>query len=512
MLKKALFSGAGIASLLAIQTSFAADLPSRKSPPVYAAPIFTWTGFHIGLNDGYGGGVLDANVGVAAPIFGVGAAMQTSNRASGFLVGGQAGYDYQFSNNIVVGIETDAQWSQIKASHQATTIASTGAAGYSYADIHNGLEWFGTTRARLGYSFGRLLPYVTGGVAYGQIEAGGTQIVLGSLFYGSRRDTKVGWIAGAGLDYALTDQLSARFEYSYLQLPGVSGPVVGLTPIGPMVGTFTSGSFGAHIIRTGFNWKFGGQGPASTFPGGLVELPSALWNVFFAPRPTLDWTGFYAGVNGGYGGGVTSSVTAFASPAPFASATHTNNHTGGFIAGGQIGYNYQFANNVVLGVETDGQWSDVKAWHEATTLSLAGPIYTNVKHELRWFGTTRLRAGYALGRVMSYATGGVAYGEVGVRGDQVSGGLFAGSTQTTKVGWAAGAGAEYALTDNLSVKAEYLYTEFSGVQGPAFGVAAAPLAPVIGGFSTSRLKTNTTRLGLNWRFGGFGAAPVVAKY
>jgi outer membrane immunogenic protein len=512
MLRKALFCGAAAASLLASQTSFAADLPSLKSPPVYAAPIFTWTGFHIGFNDGYGGGVLDANAGVASPIFGVVGATQTSNRASGFAVGGQFGYDYQFSNNFVLGVETDAQWARIKASHQATSLASTGLAGFYHADIDNGLEWFGTTRARLGYSFGRLLPYITGGVAYGQIEAGGTQIVLGSVFYGSRRDTKVGWIAGGGLDYALTDQLSARFEYSYLELPGVSGPVVGLTPIGPMVGRFSTAPFGAHIIRTGFNWRFGGEGPASTFPGGLVEFPSALWNVLFAPRPTLDWTGVYAGVNGGYGGGVTSGVTTFVSPAPFGAATHTDNHTGGFIAGGQIGYNYQFANNVVLGVETDGQWSDVKAWHQSSTFSPLGPIYTNAKHELRWFGTTRLRAGYALGRVLTYATGGVAYGEMGTRGDHVSAGLFGVSSRTTKAGWAAGVGAEYAITDNLSVKGEYLYTEFSGVQGPSFGLLAAPLAPVAGGFSTSRLKTNITRLGLNWRFGGFGAPPVVAKY
>ena len=136
--------------------------------------------------------------------YGFGTTTQTSNRASGFTVGLQAGYDYQFSNNVVLGVETDGQWSEIKASHQATNVATTGVAGFSYADIHNGLEWFGTTRVRLGYAFGRLLPYVTGGVAYGQIEASGTQIAGGSLFYGSARDTKVGWTAGAGLDYALT--------------------------------------------------------------------------------------------------------------------------------------------------------------------------------------------------------------------------------------------------------------------------------------------------------------------
>ena len=259
------------------------------------------------------------------------------------------------------------------------------------------------------------------------------------------------------------------------------------------------------MIRGGFNWKFGGEGPGASFPGGLLD-------VFFAPQPTVDWSGFYAGVNGGYGGGDTNAVLSFVSPAPFASTTQTTNHTSGFIVGGQAGYNYQFANHVVIGVETDGQWSDMKAWHQATTLSPVGLVFTDTKHDLTWFGTTRVRAGYALGRVLTYATGGVAYGEVGARGEQVSGGLFAGSTQTTKVGWAAGVGGEYALTDHLSLKSEYLYTEFSGVQGPAFGVAPPPVPPFVGGFATGRLKTHITRVGLNWKFGGFGGTPVVAKY
>jgi opacity protein-like surface antigen len=499
MFRKALLSGVAIASASIIQPAGAADLPSRKAPAVYEpAPIFTWTGFHIGITHGFGGGPLDADVGMASSFFGFGALTHTGNRASGFFVGADAGYDYQFGNNVVLGVETDGQWSDIRASHQAATGAGA-LPFFGYANIQNKLEWFGTARARLGYAFGRLLPYVTGGVAYGENRASGVQIVNNSLTYGSADHVRVGWAAGAGLDYAVTDQLSARVEYLYLELPGVSGPVAAITPFGPFVGTFTTGSYGAHLIRGGFNWRFDSQG--KPLPAGLID---ALLN----PGPALNWTGVYVGANGGYGGDVTSAQINLASPILW-SSTQTNNHSGGFIAGGQIGYNYQFANNIVLGVESDMQWSDVKAWHQASTFSPVGFAFTDVKHELAWFGTTRVRAGYAMGRVLTYLTGGVAYGELNVQGDQNSGGLFTGSVSTTKAGWAAGLGAEYALTDNISLKSEYLYTEFSGVRAPAFGQA---ILPVIGEFSTSSFRTHITRVGLNWRFSGFGAAPVVAKY
>lgn len=500
MLKKALLCGVAFASVLSVEAAFGADLPFRKGPPLPPPPLFTWTGIHIGFNHGFGGGVLDANVGLASPFFGFGTLTQTGNRASGFFVGGEVGYDHQFDNNVVLGIETDGQWSDIKASHQATTGAGfLGIPGFGYSDIQNGLEWFGTTRVRAGYAFGRVLPYITGGVAYGEIQANGTQIMGGSLTYGSTRDVRVGWAAGAGLDYALTEQLSARVEYLYLQLPGVNGPVTAITPIGPLVGTSSTGSFGAHLVRGGFNWRFDSRG--KSLPVGIIDT-------FLNPGPAFNWTGFYAGVDGGYGGDVTSAQLTLASPI-FWSSTQTQNHSGGFVAGGQIGYNYQFANNIVLGVESDMQWSDVKAWHQASTLSPAGFTFTDAKHELTWFGTTRVRAGYAMGRVLTYVTGGVAYGELGVRGDQNSGGLFTGSVSTTKAGWAAGVGAEYALTDNLSLKSEYLYTEFSGVRAPAYGLA---LLPVVGEFSTSSFRTHLTRVGLNWRFSGLGAEPVVAKY
>lgn len=500
-MKRALFSCTALAGVVFNASAFAADLPSRKAPPAYEppAPVFTWTGFHVGTNHGFGGGVLDANVNLAGLVL---TTTQTSNRANGVIAGGQAGYDFQFANNFVVGVETDIQWTDIEMSHQATTSSSAGPAGYTYADLHNGLDWFGTTRLRLGYSFGRLLPYVTGGVAYGGIEARGTQFVGGALFLGSASDTKVGWTAGAGAEYALTDNLSARLEYLYVQLPGVAGPAFGLTPppFPPLAGAFSTGSFGTHLVRTGINLKFGGFGLPSA--DGILALLTA--------PPALDWSGFYVGVNGGYGGDVNDAVMTLASPA-VAWTTRARNHSGGFIAGGQVGYNYQLGKHVVLGLETDGQWSDVKASHYAATAP-AGLAITDTSNGLAWFGTTRVRAGWATGSTLAYLTGGVAYGDVDVRGTQLSGGLFWGSASRTKVGWTAGVGAEYALANNLSLKAEYLYLDLGEVSGPAFGVAPPPFAPFVGSFSTGAFGAHVTRVGLNWRFSGQSAAPVVAKY
>jgi len=499
MFKKFLLSCVAAIPALSAQ---AADLPSRKGPPPAApAPVFTWTGFHVGYNTGYGGAVYSANVALANPLLG-GTATRTFDQGSGWFGGGQVGYDYQFSNGVVLGLESDMQWSEIKSSHQASTTASAPGL-FTFANTRQNLEWFGTTRGRLGFAFGRLLPYVTGGVAYGEVSASGVQaLAAGLISSGYARSTNVGWAAGAGLDIALSNRVSARAEYLYLQLPGVSAPAVGLTPppLPALVGSFSTGVMQAHMVRGGLNYHFGGAGDLLP-EGGIMAM--------LFQKPELDWTGFYAGVNGGYGGGKVGGVTAFAQPG-LAFSTYASNRTGGALAGGQIGYNYQLANQIVLGLETDAQWSGVSAWHQATTIGGPGGfVFTDTPNGMTWFGTTRARVGYAHGASLTYATGGVAYGEITANGAQFAGALFSGAGSRTQVGWAVGGGSEYALTRNLSLKAEYLYMSFAGVNGPAAGLGLAPFA---GAFSTSRFTTNVTRVGLNWRFGGAEPAPVVAKY
>ena len=139
------------------------DLPARSnSPAYYKAPSelpFSWTGFYAGINGGYAWGRSswsDPAVGADSGNF----------NTSGGLVGGQLGYNWQ-TGPVVLGIETDADWMSVKGS-------TAGSGGVCAADgggqCQTQQSWVGTTRARVGYAFDRWLPYVTGGVAYGNIR------------------------------------------------------------------------------------------------------------------------------------------------------------------------------------------------------------------------------------------------------------------------------------------------------------------------------------------------------
>jgi outer membrane immunogenic protein len=154
---------------------------------------------------------------------------------------------------------------------------------------------------------------------------------------------------------------------------------------------------------------------------------------------------------------------------------------GGF-GGGQLGYNYQLFGSFVIGAETDIQGAAIT--DNRTTL--AGPAL--IDHKLNWFGTTRARAGLATGSVLSYVTGGVAYGgiETGISTPAAS---LANST--TKTGWTWGTGVEAALGGNWTAKAEYLYINFGST-----GVASAAT-----GALNVKNQEQLFRGGINYRFG-----------
>ena len=180
----------------------AADMPRANPLPYYKAPVeapFSWTGFYFGINGGYGWGRSnwsDPTLGADSGTF----------NTSGGLLGGQLGYNWQ-TGPIVLGVETDADWTNIKGS-------TAGPGGVCAADgggvCQTKQDWIGTTRGRLGYAFGRFLPYVTGGAAYGDIKAPQTT--------GTATQTKFGWTAGGGVEYSLNPNWSAKVEYLHLDL------------------------------------------------------------------------------------------------------------------------------------------------------------------------------------------------------------------------------------------------------------------------------------------------------
>lgn len=215
-----------VSALLASTTAFAADLPSRKQPPVAPvayAPVFAWTGAYVGLNAGYGFGKITKS----GSYF---------DDPKGFVGGGQAGYNYQLQNGLVLGIETDIQWADLRSKVNATGLARGLTSGSK-----NGVEWFGTLRPRVGFAVDRALFYGTAGLAYGSQK-------LNVPGFGSGSSTNVGWTAGAGVEYAFTNNITGKVEALYVNLNDHN--YVATT----RVSTKSGSEFG--VVRAGLNYKF----------------------------------------------------------------------------------------------------------------------------------------------------------------------------------------------------------------------------------------------------------------
>jgi outer membrane immunogenic protein len=213
-----------------------------------------------------------------------------------------------------------------------------------------------------------------------------------------------------------------------------------------------------------------------------------------APAEVFNWTGFYVGVHGGYGWGHTQDTH---NPNAFGQTL-----TGGF-GGAQIGYNWQLQNNVVLGLEADVAAGNIgKEWGGANEFD---PYYGEDK--IDWFGTVRGRVGYSVDRFMPYLTGGLAWANVdhklGCDRNRVAvtiGGCtnaFETSKSDTVWGWTAGAGVEYAITNNVTLKAEYLYTDLGKNDVTLVDVNYVGNPVNNREFDTS---FNSVKLGVNYKF------------
>lgn len=148
-----------------------------------------------------------------------------------------------------------------------------------------------------------------------------------------------------------------------------------------------------------------------------------------APAPVFTWTGFYAGVNAGWGWRSDDSEAVVVGGVAPGTLFFDNNNDGGFVLGGQIGYNYQIG-SFVVGLEADLQWADTDQ-DEDVRFVPAGAPGTFIPGEFSndfsdWFGTVRARAGVAIDRVLIYATGGLAFSD-------------------DNTGWALGGGVEWAM-------------------------------------------------------------------
>lgn len=210
------------------------------------------------------------------------------------------------------------------------------------------------------------------------------------------------------------------------------------------------------------------------------------------PAPVYSWTGFYLGGHGGCGRvhQNISRITVEDDEPPESAFVNIGSNAGGCFGGGQIGYNYQFANNVVLGIEADASWGSLNGRGAAPE---GDEELIPFDQKLTSFGTVRARLGYAFGQLLPYITGGWAWGRSELTVNAFDDGLIT-SDSRTHSGWTVGGGLEYLVNRNWSVKAEYLYldlgTETYG--NVAFFDAAFPGADL-------SLKIHTFKLGLNYK-------------
>ncbi|MGO8953831.1 MAG: outer membrane protein [Rhodomicrobium sp.] len=206
--------GLTLTSVVALASANAADMyrapdgGGYKDGPVYAE--VNWSGLYAGANAGYG---WSANTDYLDP--------------TGAFGGAQIGYNFQ-RGPVVFGIEADFEGAGITDSN-----------AYNKSEMN----WFGTVRGRLGYTFGKALVYGTGGFAFGDVEnshAGATPW--------SYTDTQTGWVAGAGVEYKLTPNWSGKVEYQYLDLSASDWKHV--------LGLGNETDTQVHTIRVGVNYFF----------------------------------------------------------------------------------------------------------------------------------------------------------------------------------------------------------------------------------------------------------------
>lgn len=210
-MKKLLRAASAALATIAVAATpaFAGDLPLQRNSyyqPQPAAALFNWTGFYVGANAGYAWG------------------SAIGGDPSGGVIGLTGGYNYQFSPNMVIGAETDIAFSS---------------AGTTVAPRKFESDYLGTLRARLGYSVGNVMFYGTAGAAYGKNE-----LSQGGL---SNDQMHWGWTIGAGVEAMLTQNVSAKLEYLYVDLGKENyQSVIGAQGIG----------YTTSLLRGGVNYRF----------------------------------------------------------------------------------------------------------------------------------------------------------------------------------------------------------------------------------------------------------------
>jgi outer membrane immunogenic protein len=218
-------------------TALAADLPPRSAykAPYPTAVAYNWTGFYIGGHIGYGWSTLTGTDPTDGTV--------SNAKLKGILGGGQLGYNYQIGS-IVLGIEGDFSIADVK-------LANNDPFGFGGGSIVVKNDYFATVAGRIGYAFDRALWYAKGGGAFTRDKWDFNDGAGNTL---SGRFNRTGWMAGAGLEYAVWDNWSAKLEYNYLSFSGMDQHIS--DPTGLTTFDANNVSLKSHLLKLGFNYKF----------------------------------------------------------------------------------------------------------------------------------------------------------------------------------------------------------------------------------------------------------------
>ena len=552
-----------------------AEFPGRPSK-LYAAPSAylptqaDWTGFYVGGQVGYAWGDNAGSFTYATPD-GFSGSPSLAQDAQGVIPGVHLGYNHQFDNNWLVGLEGSVDGtnlSKFEALGWSNPASIGGYKGYTScfalaypcfdgtyggsvtAKISSDIQ--GAVRARLGYAWNRLLFYGAGGVALAKFNLQSNLAGVmpdpnpanfftypDSLFYYAaakdRSTTQVGWTLGGGLEYAVNSNWSVRAEYRY-------------SDFGHIAETPTSFSDGMeyyhgdrHVtqnqVQVGFSYRFAAPDPEPA-PGNLIvkgptvgaslPLPSSAGAPPKAPTPAVplvvDWTGFYVGGQTGYAygdnhGGYNYEAPGLTTTLPSSGALIGDAQ--GVIVGAHLGYNLEF-DKWLVGFEGEVDGTSLIRRNQLNLNDPAlgtniGVLSTLVQSDIQ--GSIRGRAGYSFGRLLTFVTGGVALADFSLQsqlgaldtnaaGAQLFSYATKGLQSTTRVGWTVGGGLEWAVNNNWSVRGEYRYTDFGSMQD------TPSTSAILGSYYSGlrHLDQNQVQFGFSYKFGEAALAPVIAKY
>jgi len=227
-MKRILLAGATLLALTAAQPTLAADAPVYRGPAPYAAALFNWSGFYLGINGGYGWGNSRFDY---VPV-----GTTTGNyNISGGLIGGTIGWNWQAPGSaIVFGIEGDLDWANIRGSALCPNPAFS---------CDTNVNWLGTIRGRLGLAMDRMLLFATAGAAFAGVQANVPT-------FGGASGTQTGWTAGLGIEAAVAGNWSVKAEYLYVNLGNFACPI-GVCGLSVANVPITS-----NLLRVGANVRF----------------------------------------------------------------------------------------------------------------------------------------------------------------------------------------------------------------------------------------------------------------